>query len=66
MYRYAVHAYKSHFTCFVCRRAFKKTAFEDYQRQTGLSRADEQAMASRGGAVDESKGGHPPGVCARR
>ncbi len=36
MCRYAFHTYKSHFACFACRKAFKKTPIEDYIKQNGL------------------------------
>lgn len=39
MCRYAFHTYKSHFACFSCRKAFKKTALEDYVKHKGLERS---------------------------
>lgn len=36
MCRYAFHTYKSHFACFSCRKAFKKTALDDYVEHVGL------------------------------
>lgn len=38
MCRYAFHTYKSHFACFHCRKAFKKTAIDDYVRHKGIER----------------------------
>lgn len=38
MCRYAFHTYKSHFACFHCRRAFKKTAIDDYVKHQGIER----------------------------
>jgi len=35
--RYAVKEYKSHFACFACRKAFKKTAMRDFYAQKGMS-----------------------------
>ncbi|MDH5656089.1 MAG: hypothetical protein OEZ34_09290 [Spirochaetia bacterium] len=39
MCRYANKTYKSHFACFSCRKAFKKTPLEDYVRDKGLESA---------------------------
>jgi hypothetical protein len=38
MCRYAFHTYKSHFACFHCRKAFKKTAIDDYVGHKGIER----------------------------
>jgi hypothetical protein len=42
MCRYAYKIYKSHFACFECRKAFKKTALEDYVKHKGLDSAYHQ------------------------
>jgi len=39
MCRYAVKNYKSHFACFSCRKAFKKTPLSDYVVHKGLDTA---------------------------
>lgn len=39
MCRYGYKTYKSHFACFSCRKAFKKTALEDYVKHQGLDQA---------------------------
>lgn len=39
MCRYAVKNYKSHFACFSCRKAFKKTPIDDYVQHQGLDSA---------------------------
>lgn len=45
MCRYAIVTYKSHFACFSCRKAFKKTPIEDYVIHVGLSAAYEKILA---------------------
>lgn len=47
MCRYACHTYKSHFACFACRKAFKKTAFQDYVEHKGLRAEMQKSMAAR-------------------
>lgn len=47
MCRYACHTYKNHFVCFACRKAFKKTAFEDYVEHKGLRADMQKAIAAR-------------------
>jgi hypothetical protein len=42
MCRYANRTYKTRFACFSCRRAFRKTALEDYAAQKGLKIASEE------------------------
>lgn len=39
MCRYSFKEYKSHFTCFSCRKMFKKTAIIDWAKQKGLKHA---------------------------
>lgn len=36
MCRYALKQYKSHFACFECKKAFKKTPVEDYVKHKGI------------------------------
>lgn len=46
MCRYAEKEYKSHFACFDCRKAFKKTAMVDWVQQKGLASAYATMMRS--------------------
>ena len=39
MCRYGYLDYKSHFACFSCRKAFKKTSITDWVKQKGLEKA---------------------------
>jgi DNA-directed RNA polymerase subunit RPC12/RpoP len=45
MCRYAHHTYKAHFACFECRKAFKKTAIDDYVAHVGLDAAFKKIVA---------------------
>ena len=55
MCRYAVHTYKSHFACFSCRKAFKKTALDDYVEHVGLKAAYEKILAVYGSPPQRRK-----------
>ncbi len=45
MCRYAAVIYKSHFACFSCRKAFKKTPIDEYLKHAGLGAVYEEIVA---------------------
>lgn len=48
MCRYATTNYSSHFACFDCRKAFKKTSIADWTRRKGLDDAFRRFQMTRG------------------
>ena len=55
MCRYALHTYKSHFACFSCRKAFKKTALDDYVEHVGLKFQYQKIIAASSSLQNRQK-----------